>query len=158
MTQIIDIAYDAVYPGSALSNFSDRRFEFDGVNCTAEGLLQSLKFSDLRQQREVCAMGGRQAKSIGVKQNSSWQLTQRLFWKGYSIDRHGQVYQVFLDRIYQAIANQCPDFRVALLATGDAKITHSVGCSDPASTVLTEAEFCSRLMRLRQTLRQTGQT
>ena len=151
----IDIASDAAYPGSALSNFSERAFEFDGVTCkSAEGLLQSLKFGDVVQQQSVCKLGGREAKSIGATRNDIWQSTQTLWWKGCPMSRQGKDYQVFLDTVYQTVVDQCEDFRDALLATGDADLTHSIGSSDPVTTVLTSEEFCSRLLHLRQRLNE----
>lgn len=149
----IDIAYDAAYPGGALSNFSERTVEFDGVTCNVEGLLQSLKFGDVVQQQAVCKLGGREAKAIGATRNDIWQSTQTLWWKGRPMSRQGKDYQMFLDEVYQTVADQCEDFRDALLATGDADLTHSIGSSDPLTTVLTSQEFCSRLLKLRQTLR-----
>lgn len=149
----IDVASGAVYLGGALSNFSERTFVFDGVTCTAEGLLQSLKFDDLLRQQEVCRLVGREAKAVGTTRNCIWQRKQSLWWKGRPMDRNGKDYQAFLDTVYQAIAAQCQDFRDALLATGDAELTHRLGSSDPAATVLTSEEFCSRLKALRQALR-----
>ena len=150
----IDVASGAAYLGGALSNFSERTFEFDGVTCTAEGLLQSLKFDDVLRQQEVCRLVGREAKALGTTRNHIWQRKQVLWWKGRPMDRNGDAYRTFLDTVYQAIAAQCPDFRDALLATGDAELTHRLGNSDPATTVLTSEEFCSRLLVLRQALRQ----
>ena len=41
----MDIGSKAIYPASALSNFSPHPFTFDGVECNSmEGLLQSFKF------------------------------------------------------------------------------------------------------------------
>ena len=46
-----------------LSNFTERHFVFDGVECASiEGVLQSFKFSDTEKQHEVCALIGIQAK------------------------------------------------------------------------------------------------
>lgn len=157
MTESIDIFSDAPYPGGALSNFSDRPFEFDGVKCnSAESLLQSLKFFDVEKQRVVWVLTGRDAKSVGTANNEDWQASQTLWWRGSAMDRHGSAYQIFLDRVYQAIFDQSPDFRAALHATADAALTHSIGNPDPKSTVLTEDEFCARLLRLRQKLRPDG--
>jgi hypothetical protein len=51
------------------------------------------------------------------------------------------------------MAEQNESFRRALLATNNAVITHSIGRSKEAETVLTEREFCSRLMALRDLLK-----
>ena len=46
--------------------------------------------------------------------------------------------------------DQNESFRKALLASGDSVLTHSMGSNKESETVLTEREFCSRLMRLRR--------
>lgn len=154
MGNCIDIASDAAYPGGTLSNFSERMFIFDSVTCkSAEGLLQSLKFGDVAQQQSVCKLGGREAKAVGATRNDIWQSTQTLWWRGVPIARQSDAYQEFLDSIYQAVFDQCADFRAALFATGNAELAHSIGNSNPAVTVLTSEEFCSRLMHLRLLLR-----
>ncbi len=154
MGRCIDIASGAAYPGGTLSNFSERMFKFDSVTCkSAEGLLQSLKFGDVAQQQAVCMLGGREAKAVGATRNNIWHSTQTLWWKGCPMSRQGNDYQAFLDTVYQTVADQCEDFQEALLATGDADLTHSIGSSDPVTTVLTSQEFCSRLLKLRKALR-----
>jgi hypothetical protein len=44
-------------------------------------------------------------------------------------------------------------FRNALIATGNAVLTHSIGKKNQSETILTEQEFCSRLMRVREMIR-----
>jgi hypothetical protein len=78
--------------------------------------------------------------------------TQTLWWKGIEIDRHGKEYQELLDKAYVALA-QNQDFRDALIATGNAVLTHSIGKKNQRETILTEQEFCSRLMRVREMIR-----
>lgn len=51
-----------------LSNFTPRRFVFDGVNCNSiEGVLQSFKFKNPEMQKEVCKLVGSAAKFKGKK-------------------------------------------------------------------------------------------
>ena len=76
-----------------------------------------------------------------------------LWWQGAPLKRTGTEYQDVLDRAYDALFEQSESFRKALAATGDAVITHSMGKRREAETVLTEREFCSRLMKLRSRLR-----
>ena len=45
------------------------------------------------------------------------------------------------------MAEQNESFRKALLATHDAVITHSIGKTRDADTVLTQREFCARLLK-----------
>lgn len=138
------------FPGGNLSNFSPHTFIFDGIWCASmEGLLQSLKFEDLDQQIEVCALVGGKAKKIGTTRNEIWQATQILWWRGNPFDRHSSAYQELLDRLFAALATN-DDFRTALRASGETELVHSIGSSDPTQTILTEREFCDRLMKLRE--------
>ena len=43
-------------------------------------------------------------------------------------------------------------FQKALLATGTATLTHSIGKNKQSETVLTRSEFCSRLTAIRERL------
>jgi len=58
-----------------------------------------------------------------------------------------------LDEAFQALS-QNESFKKALIATGDAVLTHTMGKSRQNETVLTQNEFCSRLMRLRSSLKK----
>ncbi len=137
-------------PSGALSNFTLRLFSFDGVFCVSmEGLLQSFKFEDPAEQERVCLLSGFDAKNKGLERNEIWQKSQTLWWKGQAFDRHSTKYQLLLDEAFLALATN-PDFLEALRATGEEELTHSVGVADPSQTVLTEEEFCSRLLWLRK--------
>jgi hypothetical protein len=48
------------------------------------------------------------------------------------------------------------DFQKTLLATGDKRLFHSMGKSDPTKTILTEEEFCSILTEVRAKLQNGG--
>lgn len=147
----MDIRSGSPYPANALSNFAPHSFVVDGVQCSSmEGFLQSLKFSSIDMQQHVCTLVGVKAKYKGKHKN--WWRDQTLYWGGHPIGRHTQDYQNLLDRAYEALG-QNEGFKKALLATGDAVIRHSMGKKDPSHTVLTEREFCSRLMRLRDKLK-----
>ncbi len=129
----------------------------DGVKCASmEGLLQSLKFDKAHIQVEVCKLVGKAAKHRGASRNAAWQRLQTLWWKGDPMGRESQEYQAFLDRAFDAIADQSESFRNALLATQDAVLTHSIGKSKEADTVLTQRELCSRLMKIRTRLQATA--
>lgn len=139
------------YPGGHLSNFTGNRFIFQDVECySMEGFLQSLKFKEPHIQIEVCKLVGKSAKHRGSKKN--WKRFQILYWKGKEYKRDSSEYQALLDAAYKAMFDQCPDFRSALAASGKAVFKHSIGKSDIRQTVLTESEFCSRLMKLRSNL------
>lgn len=150
----MDIGSKSGYPASALSNFSPHSFVFDGVECASmEGLLQSFKFDKPHIQVEVCKLTGKAAKFRGQKRNKAWKSRQTLWWKGVAYDRHGAEYQELLDRAYNALS-QNSKFKNALLATGNATLTHSMGKNKEQDTVLTEREFCSRLKKIRDRLKQ----
>lgn len=146
----MDIGSGYGYPSAALSNFAPHPFTIDGIQCNSmEGFLQSLKFKDEEMQKAVCLLVGKAAKFRG--RNKNWKKTQILYWKGQEIKRDSQEYQDLLDRAYEALSQNI-GFQKALLATKDAVLTHSIGRTNPNETVLTRAEFCSRLMKIRERL------
>jgi len=149
----MDIGSDNEWPAAALSNFAPYSFVVEGIECNSmEGFLQSLKFEDPEIQQEICKLVGKAAKFKGKKQ--SWQRTQMLWWQGKEIDRHSEEYQVLLDKAFCALAEN-PEFKQTLLATNNAELTHSIGKNDPHATVLTQSEFCLRLMGMRQCFRDS---
>ena len=146
----MDIGSGNGYPSAALSNFAPHPFVFDGVECNSmEGLLQSFKFSNPEMQKEVCKLVGKQAKFKGKKKK--WFKTQTLYWQGKEFKRDSDEYQKLLDRAYDALSTN-ESFKRALLATGSAILTHTIGKTKQSETVLTRAEFCSRLMTIRERL------
>lgn len=146
----MDIGSGRGYPEAALSNFAPYRFEVDGVEChSMEGFLQSLKFSNPDMQAEVCKLVGIKAKNKGRKKK--WFRTQTLYWKGNPIARDSDEYQSLLDLAYEALSKN-KKFQKALLASGFATLTHSIGRRRKNETVLTVNEFCSRLTKLRSEL------
>lgn len=143
----MDIGSGTGYPSSALSNFAPHPFEIDGVQCgSMEGFLQSLKFSNPDMQVEVCKLIGKQAKFKG--KTKKWWKTQTLWWRGVEIKRDSDEYQKLLDRAFHSLS-QNEGFRKALIATGNATLTHSIGKTNKSDTVLTRQEFCSRLTKIR---------
>lgn len=150
---MVDIGKGTGYPSASLSNFSPHPFEIDGVECASmEGFLQSLKFKNPDMQVYVCSLIGIKAKMKG--KNKKWWKTQILYWKGQEIDRHSHEYQVLLDRAFCELSKN-ESFKNALLSTGNSSLTHSIGKSDPHRTVLTENEFCSRLLLIRNRLKNS---
>jgi len=148
----MDIGSNYEFPAGALSNFSNFPFIFEGVECASmEGFLQSLKFPDHDQQKEICLLKGFQAKKRGRTQDESWKSSQTLWWNSRAYARSSFDYQLLLNRAYDALAEN-DDFKHALLMTGDEVLTHSIGKSEISDTVLTEKEFCDRLTYLRSTM------
>ena len=148
----MDIGSGSGFPSGTLSNFAPHPFVIDGVECNSmEGFLQSLKFSNPEMQKEVCKLVGKAAKFRGKKKK--WWKTQTLYWQGVEIARSSEEYQNLLDRAFDALA-QNSGFRAALLATGNSVLTHSIGKTKITETVLTRQEFCSRLTKIREELRE----
>jgi predicted NAD-dependent protein-ADP-ribosyltransferase YbiA (DUF1768 family) len=148
----MDVGSGNKYPSNALSNFAPHPFVFDGVECNSmEGLLQAFKFKNHEMQKYVCTLVGRKAKGAGRKK--AWWRRQRLWWKGVGYERESKEYQMLLDRAYVALAAS-EGFRRALLASGNAVLTHNIGGTDPKKTVLTRREFCRRLTELREGMKE----
>lgn len=148
----MDIGSGNGYPAGTLSNFAPRRFVVDGIECASmEGFLQSLKFSSPEMQVEVCKLVGKAAKSKGAGKN--WQQKQTLYWKGKAYKRDSDEYQKLLDKAYNQLAKN-EGFKKALLATGDATLTHSKGKKKTSETVLTTKEFTSQLTKIRDRLKK----
>jgi predicted NAD-dependent protein-ADP-ribosyltransferase YbiA (DUF1768 family) len=151
----MDVGSKKGYPASAVSNFPAHPFTLDGVDIASmEGLLQALKNKNPEMQKAICQLSGMKAKRKGF--GKKWWRDGKLYWQGREMDRYGKEYQEFLDRAYLALYTQNEGARKALLATGNAVLTHSVGKNDPTRTVLTVQEFCSRLMWIRGML-QSGE-
>ena len=146
----MDIGSGNGFPCDALSNFAPHPFVIDGVECASmEGFLQSLKFSNPDMQKEVCKLVGKAAKFKGKPKK--WYRTQTLYWMGKEYKRDSDEYQELLDRAYDALS-QNTGFQRALLATGNATLTHSIGKNKQSETVLTVKEFVSRLYKIRDRL------
>lgn len=146
----MDIGSGTGWPSSALSNFAPHPFIIDGIQCNSmEGFLQSLKFKEPDMQKEVCLLVGKAAKFKGKKKK--WWRTQTLYWQGKEIARNSDEYQQLLDRAFEALSKN-EGFKKALLATGNSTLTHSIGKNKINETVLTKQEFCSRLMKIRNSL------
>lgn len=146
----MDIGSGTGYPSANLSNFSPHPFTIDGVECSSmEGFLQSLKYSNVDMQIHVCTLVGKQAKFKGKRKN--WYRTQTLYWNGNEYARDSVEYQDLLDRAFTALSKN-EKFKKALLATGQANLTHSMGQRKKERTVLTEQEFTSRLTIVRRGL------
>ena len=131
-----------------LSNFATWPFALDDVRCAGmEAFLQSLKADTEDEQAAVAGMVGFAAKQHG--RGLRWSGRPHVMWCGRTINRFGPEYQRLIDRAYLALVRANPGFVSALLATGTAVLTHKIGRANAAETVLTEAEFVSRLHRIR---------
>ena len=149
MENVIDIHSKGEYPANELSNFYAHHFVFDGVACASmEGFLQSLKFKNLKKQKKVCYMVGKEAKLKGQRK-FLWKLFGNLYWQGEKIKRNKNEYLPFVLSAYKAMCEQNQNFKNALINTKGKTLKHSIGKSNPQTTVLTEREFiyCLNVLR-----------
>lgn len=128
-----------------LSNLRRREFIFRGVPVLGmESILVAAKFSDIDEQLHIATtLHGFDAMYYGKKQ--PWWEDQLLHWQGVAMERDGDVYAEFVTEAYREMFDQCEPARLALLATGDTKLKHSIGGTDPTRTILTRTEFCEQL-------------
>ena len=116
-----------------------------------KGFLQSLKFKDIKKQKHVCLLSGKEAKNSTrhTLAQTRWRITHNLYWQGKRINRFSDEYQKLLDRAYEALS-QNSDFEKALKDSSPYTLAHSIGKTDKRKTVLTEYELISRLERIRK--------
>jgi predicted NAD-dependent protein-ADP-ribosyltransferase YbiA (DUF1768 family) len=149
---VMNIGAGQGYPAAALSNFTPHPFTFRGIPVASmEGFLQGLKFKSPEMQKVVFQLVGKAAKFKGKPKK--WWRDQTLYFQGQPIDRHSKEYQALLDEAFEAMFTQNVKAKKALLDSQNAVFTHTIGKSDPKQTVLTISEFCGRLTRIRERLK-----
>ncbi len=149
----MDIHSKGEYPSNMLSNFAPHEFEIDGIKCSGmEGFLQSLKYRNTTKQKAICALSGKEAKAAGSKK-WIWKWTHNVWWRGKKMKRTSDEFAKLIDRAYMELSKNT-NFAKALIHTGDEKLTHSIGSHDPHKTILTEEEFVSQLMKVRDYLKE----
>ena len=149
MSDTLDIKAVEDFPSIMLSNFTGFDFVFRNIEMKSmEGFLQGLKYSDLEKQNKCFGYKGRKAKKFGCK--TDWKKEQTLYFQKHPIKRDSEEYQKILDEAYEELYKN-EEFRTYLDMTKGFVLTHSIGKKDPEQTVLTEEEFVSRLMKLRDT-------
>lgn len=116
-----------------------------------ESLLQGLKFETVETQNGVFERVGVKAKLRGKKRK--WYLDQTLYWQGTPMKRDSKEYKNIVREAFYALAENI-DFQQTLLATGDKRLYHTMGKSDPTRTILTEEEFCRILTEVRTSLKE----
>lgn len=146
---VVDIYSKGKYPSDALSNFAEHHFVLDEVACASmEGFLQSLKYRSPVKQAKICALAGKNAKKAG-EQKHLWKLSKTVWWQGKAYDLFSDDLQRLIDRAYDELYRQCPQFRQALLDTEGSVLVHSMGKKNMKETILTEYQFVRRLDHLR---------
>ena len=146
----IDISSTNKYPAGFLSNFTPYTFTFRGIEFTSmESLLLGLKFEGVEPQNSVFQRVGVKAKLRGKKRK--WYLDQTLYWQGTPMKRDSEEYKNIVHEAFYALAENI-DFQQTLPATGNKRLYHTMGKSDPTRTILTEEEFCGILTEVRRKL------
>lgn len=149
---VLDIHSKGEYPSCALSNFAEYEFFIDNIKCLSmEGFLQSLKFKNVKKQKQVCLLSGKEAKNSTrhTLAQTRWRKTHNLYWQGKRINRFSDEYQMLLDKAYKSLSENL-GFRKALMDSSPYTLAHSIGKTDKRKTVLTEYELISRLERIRK--------
>lgn len=144
---IVNVYSKGKYPADVLSNFAPNKFSFDGfddIPCM-EAFLQSLKFSDVEEQKRVLYLSAKAAKEAGTAKG--WQ--RFLYWKGRRIDRFSKEYKALVWGAYKELLKNT-DFRKALEFSGHKLLLHTIGKTFRRKTVLTWWEFTGILTRLRR--------
>lgn len=133
-----------------LSNFTKRNFVFDEIFCRSiEGVLQSMKFENINEQKIVCGLWGEQAKFAG-ELKTDWKNAQILYWRDRRYPREGEEYKTLLTRLYTEVYKQDKQFRKDIKKSTKFKLIHSMGNPNPCDTVLTENEFIELLEALQK--------
>ena len=101
-------------------------------------------------QAQVCTLVGKKAKFKGKKKK--WWRDQTLYWRGTPMKRDSKEYRELLDKAFDALSEN-NSFQRAELATNNATLTHCSGKNKITETVLTRQEFCQRLTKIRERLR-----
>jgi len=152
---IIDIGSKSSWPANLLSNFAKSPFTIHGIKCNSmEGFIQALKFKNPEVQIKVCQLVGLEAKKRGYN-IKWWERPEReqLFWKGIGFKAHGSVHMKLIGHaLYCKFgAKNNSNFQAALLATGEAKLVHSIGKEERTS--LRASDFCRLLTQIRNGIR-----
>jgi hypothetical protein len=138
----ININYRSNNPKSkCLSNLFPYSFMFHGNKASSiEAVLQSLKFSSWKEQKQIYGYSGSDAYAVKGCALNNWKTSQLLYYKGNEIKRESEAYFDFLDSLYFS-ATQNILFRNALIATETKYLFHSVGKEKTNETILTRYEF-----------------
>ena len=147
----INAAYGArVGIARLLSNLFPYQFKFRGKKVASiEGILQGIKYKDIKTQNLVLNYSGADAYYVRTCNSIDfWGDSGILYWQGKEIKRESGEYQLFIDELYiSALKN--PLYKRALLASGNKYILHHIGRDNPKETVLTRYELESTLACLR---------
>ena len=151
---IVNMFRDSPWPGNILSNFADTPFEVDGVHCAcSESFIQSLKIAKASEQAMFCSLKGEDAWKNGSRLTASVFSSGKVWWQGVSYDLHSKEHFEIVKRGLIAKYSQSKDAREALLASGNATLTHDYGQPPGEMQSLPIAVFCQIVTKIRQELK-----
>ena len=149
---IINIGSKGGWPANVLSNFALTPFEVDDIRCAStEGFIQALKFPNPETQRHICLLVGRKAKFAGKKARKRLRREQKVWWQRKEFKFRSKEHFELIEKALRAKFTQNEVAKRALLATGDATLTHDLGPESP-HTSLPAREFIRILNKIRQEL------
>ena len=153
-SKIINMFRDAPWPGNILSNFAKTPFVIDGVNCAcSESFIQSLKCSDVSEQKIFCSFTGQEAWEKGTKLTEDVFARGKIWWLGISYKLHSPEHFQLVKRGLFAKFSQSELAREALLASGHAILTHDYGQPPDKKQSLPVDVFCQIVTDLRSEIR-----
>lgn len=151
---IVNMFRDAPWPGNVLSNFADTPFEIDGIECVcSEAFIQSLKCSDVRDQQEFCSLAGQDAWSKGSKLSEQVFYSAKVWWRGEPYNLHSSEHFALVKRGLYAKYTQSALARNALIASGNATLTHDYGQTSGKKQSLPVDVFCQIVTEIRSEVR-----
>lgn len=173
LPETINVASRSRFPeGRTCSNFPSTPFRFaldaeacellglqetapDGVIIgveSVEGFVAGLKAEDVKEQRRIFALHGKEAKTAGKALPVS--EPRKVFFLGRAFDYLSTEHRALIEWAIRLKFCQNEEARKALLDTGNAKLTHNMGRFDgkPGKTSLPKMVFVGLLLELREVL------
>lgn len=153
-TLIVNMFRDAPWPGNTLSNFAKTPFVIDNIECAcAESFIQSLKCSEIGEQKLFCLLAGQQAWEKGTKLTEQVFTAGKVWWRGIPYNLQSPEHFRLVKRGLFAKFSQSEIAREALLASGDAILTHDYGQLSGKKQSLPVDVFCQIVTDIRLQIR-----
>lgn len=147
---IVNMFRDSPWPGNILSNFAETPFVIDDVYCTcSESFIQSLKLSDAIEQKAFCLFQGQEAWEKGSKNTEVIFASGKVWWRGVAYRLHSLEHFDLVKKGLSAKFSQSEKAREALLATGEAILTHNFGQRPGKKQSLPVDIFCQIVTEIR---------
>lgn len=136
-----------------LSNLYPYDFDFRGFHFKSiEAFFQGIKFKEPVIQEAVFNYSGTDAYHIQAASNYNWKERGYIYWQGQAINRYSEEYDLLVDEVYIAAA-QNPLYRQAL-KNATKPLIHSIGKNSKNETVFTRYEFEKEINSLSAFMKQ----